>query len=96
MTILNNIEIDEELKKLKSWQRSGNEIWRTFNCKNFKTALQFVNLVGELAEQSDHHPDILIHGWNKVTLTLTTHNEGGLTIKDFKLASGIEKFFDRF
>ena len=96
MPILTNKEIDAALGKLTSWQRSGNEIKKTYKCKNFKTALQFVNLVGELAEQSDHHPDILIHGWNNVTLTLSTHNEGGLTVKDFDLASRIETFYQKF
>ncbi len=91
MPLLNNKEIDAALNKLTSWQLSGNEIKKIYVFKNFKTALQFVNIVGELAEQADHHPDILIHSWNKVTLTLSTHNEGGLTIKDFELATKIEK-----
>jgi len=94
--LLNNKEIDAALNKLTSWQRSGNEIKKTYVCKNFKIALQFVNIVGELAEEADHHPDILIHNWNKVTLTLSTHNEGGLTTKDFDLASKIEKFYFKF
>ena len=96
MPLLNNKEIDAALNKLISWKRSENEIKKTFVCKNFKTALQFVNIVGELAEQADHHPDILIHNWNKVTLTLSTHNEGGLTKKDFDLAEKIEKFYHKF
>jgi len=94
--ILTNKEIDAALKELTAWQLSGNEIKKTYKCKNFKTALQFVNIVGELAEEEDHHPDILIHNWNKVTLTLSTHNEGGLTAKDFDLATKIEKFYHNF
>jgi len=94
--LLNNKEIKVALNKLTSWQLSGHEIKKTYECKNFKTALQFVNIVGELAEQADHHPDILVHSWNKVTLTISTHNEGGLTLKDFDLASEIEKFYQKF
>lgn len=93
MPLLTDKEIETELNKLTSWQRSGKEISKTYQCKNFKTALRFVNIVGEAAEQADHHPDILIHSWNKVTLTLSTHNEGGLTSKDFELASQIEKSY---
>ncbi len=68
----------------------GKTITRTFEFKDFPAAMKFVNAVARLAERTWHHPDIDIR-WNKVALTLTTHSEGGLTEKDFKLA----RQFDR-
>jgi 4a-hydroxytetrahydrobiopterin dehydratase len=50
-----------------------------------------VNLVADLAEQANHHPDILVHGWNRVRLTLSTHSQGGLTEADFELAARIDR-----
>ena len=58
--------------------------------KDFKSALEFVNKVGAEAESMDHHPDILMHSWNKVKISVSTHSEGGVTEKDFKLAGKIE------
>jgi 4a-hydroxytetrahydrobiopterin dehydratase len=69
---------------LPDWQRHGEIIMRTFQFANFPAALKFVNTVGEIAEQAQHHPDIDIR-WNKVTLALTTHDAGRLTEKDFSL-----------
>ena len=73
------------LSALPQWRRDGEIISRTFVFKDFPAALKFVNAVGELAEQAQHHPDVDIR-WNKVTLALTTHDAGGLTEKDFALA----------
>ena len=73
------------LSALPQWQRDGEIISRTFVFKDFPAAMKFVNLVAELAEQAQHHPDVDIR-WNKVTLALTTHDAGGLTEKDFALA----------
>jgi 4a-hydroxytetrahydrobiopterin dehydratase len=70
------------------WEREGETIKRTVERKDFVTALAFVNAVGELAEQANHHPDIDIR-WNKVTLTLTTHSANALTDKDVDLATKI-------
>jgi 4a-hydroxytetrahydrobiopterin dehydratase len=53
--------------------------------------MAFVNHVAEVAEEADHHPDILVHGWNKVRLTLSTHSEGGLTDADHALAARIDE-----
>jgi len=90
MTLLTQKEIDHHLEPLSAWELVGHEITRTFTRKNFVEAIEFVDTVAELAEEADHHPDILIHGWNNVTITLSTHSEGGLTEKDFELASKIE------
>ena len=63
---------------------------RDFEFKDFGEAMGFVNRVAEVAEQRNHHPDILIHGWNKVRLTLSTHSEGGVTENDHQLAAQID------
>jgi 4a-hydroxytetrahydrobiopterin dehydratase len=73
------------LRFLPQWTKKGTAITRTFQFKDFTTAMEFVNAVAAIAEKSWHHPDIDIR-WSKVSLTLTTHSEGGLTEKDFELA----------
>jgi 4a-hydroxytetrahydrobiopterin dehydratase len=70
---------------LPDWRKKGAAITRTFQFKDFKAAMKFVNAVARLAEKAQHHPDIDIR-WNKVALTLSTHDAGGLTKKDFDLA----------
>jgi 4a-hydroxytetrahydrobiopterin dehydratase len=74
------------LTKLPGWQLEGAQIAKTFQFKDFVAALQFVNRVGEAAEQAGHHPDIDIR-YNRVRLGLSTHDAGGLTNKDFDLAA---------
>ena len=78
-------QIKTALAGAPAWNRQGTAIARTFQFKDFPAAIKFVDAVAELAEQAWHHPDIDIR-WNKVTLTLTTHDAGGLTKKDFVLA----------
>ena len=63
---------------------------RDYEFKDFANAIAFVNLVADAAEVANHHPDILIHGWNKVRLTLTTHSEGRLTDNDRAMAERID------
>ena len=82
--------IKAALTTVPEWKKSGSTISRTFIFKDFPAAIRFVNKVAVLAEKEWHHPDIDLR-WNKVTLTLTTHDQGGLTEKDFALA----KKFDR-
>jgi 4a-hydroxytetrahydrobiopterin dehydratase len=88
--LLNEDEIACRLGLLPTWHRDGRRITCNLTFANFSSALAFVNRVGELAEADDHHPDILIHDWNKVTLSLTTHSEAGLTQRDFDLAEKID------
>ncbi len=71
------------------WIQKVDALEREFEFADFKAALAFVNQIGELAESAGHHPDILVHGYNKVRLTLTTHDEGGLTDADHQLAAAI-------
>jgi 4a-hydroxytetrahydrobiopterin dehydratase len=85
MSKLNASQIKSALAALPGWKKQGAVVTRTFQFKDFPAAIKFVDAVAELAEQAWHHPDIDIR-WNKVTLTLTTHDAGGLTKKDFVLA----------
>ena len=90
MSILNKDEITNNLSSLSGWTQEGNQISKLFLFKDFAEALSFVNKVGAEAEKMDHHPDIFIHSWNKVKITISTHSEGGITKKDFQLAEKIE------
>jgi 4a-hydroxytetrahydrobiopterin dehydratase len=79
-----------KVAKLGSWTLKGNVIARSFRFLDFGDAMRFVNGVARLAEAANHHPDITI-SYNRVRLALTTHDESGLTEKDFKLANRINK-----
>lgn len=88
---LNEEQINELLPHLTGWRREGDWLIRDFKLDNFKAAMAFVSRVADEAEAMDHHPDILIHGWNNVRLSVMTHDVGGLTDKDFKLAVRINR-----
>ena len=90
MSLLSKEEINQKLNKVNAWILEGNQIAKQFQLKDFAKALEFVNKIGEKAEEMDHHPDIFIHSWNKVKITISTHSEGGITAKDFQLAEKIE------
>jgi 4a-hydroxytetrahydrobiopterin dehydratase len=93
-TKLSDAAISEHLSTTPDWKRSAADIptiEREFTASNFAAALGFVNAVGVCAEVADHHPDILLHGWNKVRITLSTHDQGGLTELDFVLAKKIDE-----
>ena len=72
------------------WRRDGDAIVRDIKLEDFAAAMGFANAVAALAEAANHHPDILIHGWNRVRLTLSTHSADGLTQSDLDLARGID------
>ncbi len=72
------------------WRREGDAIVRDLKFENFTQAVAYVNRVAEAAEAANHHPDISIHGYNHVTLTLSTHSAGGLTDADFELAGRLD------
>lgn len=93
MTALTNQQILEQLKSLKNWIYVNNSISKEFEFKDFIEAMAFVNSLALEAEKMDHHPDILIYGWNKVKINLSTHSAGGVTEKDFQLAKKIEERF---
>jgi 4a-hydroxytetrahydrobiopterin dehydratase len=87
---LPDAKVSSALAMIPDWQLQDGKIMRTFQFKDFPAAIKFVDNVATLAEQAWHHPDIDIR-WNKVTLTLTTHDASGLTEKDFTLARQFEK-----
>lgn len=88
MKLLTEDEIAGRLGGVSGWERQGSSIATTVTRKDFRDAMLFIGAVAYLAEQANHHPDILIQ-WNKVTLTLSTHSAGGLTAADFDLAGKI-------
>lgn len=84
---------DEIASRLEGsqWHRDGDEIVREWQLEDFGEAMAFVNRVAEAAEAANHHPDIFVHGWNKVRLSLTNHSAGGLTDADFVMAGEIDQ-----
>lgn len=90
MAKLTTEAVQAALKKLPGWNLKDETIGKQYTWSSFPDAIKFVNQVADLAEQADHHPDILIN-YRRVTLTLSTHSEGGITQKDIDLAAQIEK-----
>jgi 4a-hydroxytetrahydrobiopterin dehydratase len=88
MELLTEDEIAGRLGGVPGWTREGSSIVTTITRSDFREAMLLTGAVAYLAEQANHHPDILIQ-WNKVTLTLSTHSAGGLTANDFDLAAKI-------
>jgi 4a-hydroxytetrahydrobiopterin dehydratase len=72
------------------WRREGESLVRDYEFKDFVAAMAFVNRVADAAEEVNHHPDILVHDWNQVRLTLTTHAQGKLTDNDHAMAQRID------
>ena len=83
-------QIDEGLAEVDGWRRDDRYIAKEFQFPSFKAAMEFVNRVAEVAEEIDHHPDMTIV-YTSVTLSITTHSEGGLTRRDFRLAGRIDR-----
>ena len=91
MAKLTDSEIRNRLIDLPGWELTPAGIRKTYSRADFNAAMRFVNAVAGLAEEANHHPDILIFGWNKVTFTLMTHSEKAVTEKDLALAARIER-----
>jgi 4a-hydroxytetrahydrobiopterin dehydratase len=89
MARLGDEEIDERLQALEGWERAGDAIRKEFDNGDFKGSVDFVNRLTPEAEAMNHHPDLEI-SWKTVTVTISTHSEGGLTANDFELARKIE------
>ncbi len=87
---LSEEEITRKLAGLKGWQREGNAITKEIVCGGFTPATAFVAKIAPLADGMDHHPDVLIHKYKRVKITLWTHSAGGLTQNDFDLAAKID------
>lgn len=92
MPALSTTHINRQLKNVPLWSKRGKTIYRKFNCGKFPLSISFVNKIAIKAQKINHHPDIDIR-FDKVTLTLTTHDEGGITEKDFTLALRCDKVF---
>lgn len=82
MPKLSSMEAEQRLESLNGWTLDGDAIRKQFTFRNFLEAIAFVNRLAPEAEAADHHPDILVN-YKRVTLTYSTHTEGGLTDKDF-------------
>jgi len=90
MPVLSEQELNKALTELPSWTKSGSTIKRQFEFPDFKKAIAFVNQVAESAERANHHPDITIN-YNKVTMSLTSHDSGGVTPRDIRMAGEISR-----
>ena len=90
MTRLSSSDLDAALENLEGWLGGADAIHKTYQFADFMGSIGFVNRAAELAEAANHHPDIDIR-WNKVTLTLTTHDEGGVSDKDIDLAGKLNR-----
>jgi 4a-hydroxytetrahydrobiopterin dehydratase len=89
MARLSDQEIEEALESCDGWRRDGEAIVKAFDRGDFAGSVDFVNAIAPGAEEMNHHPDLEI-SWSKVTVTITTHSEGGLTSSDFELARKID------
>jgi 4a-hydroxytetrahydrobiopterin dehydratase len=89
MALLSDDDVRARLATIPGWERQRDEIRKTYAFDSFKAAMAFANRVAEIADAADHHPDILVQ-YRKVTLTLTSHDAGGLTERDFRLAAKID------
>ena len=93
MAKLSTEQITERLKALAGWEYKDNAISKMFKFKEYLHGIEFVQKVAEIAEAADHHPDITIN-YTRVTFSCSTHDAGGVTEKDFKLAENIEIAFN--
>ena len=90
MNKLDDAAVTSRLSKLSGWQRTGNEIAKTFNFKNYYETMAFVNAAAWISHRHDHHPDLEV-GYNKCKVRYSTHSVGGLSENDFICAAKIEK-----
>ena len=90
MSLLSDEQIAQALTERPDWQRDGSELVCERSFRDFAEAMSFVNAVARVAEDRNHHPDILVHGWNNVRLRVSTHSEGGLTEADLGLADAVD------
>jgi len=89
MARLSDQEIEEALASCDGWERRGDAIVKEFDRNDFAGSVDFVNAIAPGAEEMNHHPDVAI-SWGEVTVTISTHSEGGLTAADFELAEKID------
>jgi 4a-hydroxytetrahydrobiopterin dehydratase len=89
VALLSDSEVEEKLAGLPGWERAGEAIRKGFKRDDFVGSVRFVDALVEPAEEMNHHPDLAI-SWDTVTVTISTHSEGGLTAADFELAAKID------
>jgi 4a-hydroxytetrahydrobiopterin dehydratase len=89
MPLLSDEEVEARLADLSGWERDGDAIRKSFKRGDFKGSVDFINRITDVAEEMNHHPDLEV-SWDTVTVSITTHSEGGLTENDFELASKID------
>lgn len=89
MPVLSDSEVDKRLADLPAWRREGNALAREFKLSDFMGSVDLVNRIAPIAEEMQHHPDLSI-AFNRVTVQLSTHSEGGITENDFELAKRID------
>lgn len=89
MALLSEAEIADRLAALEGWELQGEEIVKSFGREDFVGSVKFVEALAAPAEAMNHHPDLAI-SWDTVTVTISTHSEGGLTAADFELAEKID------
>jgi 4a-hydroxytetrahydrobiopterin dehydratase len=94
MTTLNETEMRKSLEGLPGWNPAGRAIERQVEFPDFKAAMKFVNTVADAAEAANHHPDITIN-YNKVRFTLISHDSGGVTQRDIKMAGKINQLLGK-
>jgi 4a-hydroxytetrahydrobiopterin dehydratase len=93
VSALSKVEIQQKLKGTLGWSHAGKALNKRFTFKTFMAAIGFVNRIAEVSDKAGHHPDITVN-YNVVTLSLSTHSEGGVTDKDFQLAKEIDALTD--
>jgi 4a-hydroxytetrahydrobiopterin dehydratase len=93
VSALSKVEIQQKLKGTLGWSHGGKALHKRFTFKTFMAAIGFVNRIAEVSEKAGHHPDITVN-YNVVTLSLSTHSEGGVTDNDFQLAKEIDALTD--
>ncbi|PJA99623.1 MAG: 4a-hydroxytetrahydrobiopterin dehydratase [Ignavibacteriales bacterium CG_4_9_14_3_um_filter_30_11] len=91
MSVLSEQEIKSNLSSMTDWMYVNKSITKEFVLKDFNEVLYFVNKIGRSAEAMNHHPNLFMHSWNKLKITISTHDKGGITEKDFELAKKIEE-----
>jgi len=92
MSLLSDSEVAQRLAGVPDWRLDADgTIVRDLAFADFAQAIAFVNRVAEAAQAANHHPDILVHAWKEVRLTLSTHSQGGLTDADFQLAAQLDR-----
>jgi 4a-hydroxytetrahydrobiopterin dehydratase len=88
---LTDSELAAALDRLDGWERDGDAIRRTITCASFRAAVSLIDAVAEAAEAADHHPDIELRGYRRLTFILSTHAAGAITARDTELAAEIDR-----